>query len=196
MGRKISRRLGDDDEQGPRSDRGALAVRRAARARSRSSIHPQSVIHSLVEYVDGSVLAQLGNPDMRTPIAQALAFPERIDAGVAAARPRALARADVRGARPRALSVPRARLRGARCGRHGARRAQRRQRGRRGGVPRAATRASPTSRARAPRRSRDCRVAPVATLDDALAADAEARRARARPARAARATGAWRTLAA
>jgi 1-deoxy-D-xylulose-5-phosphate reductoisomerase len=46
-------------------------------------IHPQSVIHSLVEYVDGSVLAQLGNPDMRTPIAYGLAFPERIDAGVA-----------------------------------------------------------------------------------------------------------------
>jgi 1-deoxy-D-xylulose-5-phosphate reductoisomerase len=46
-------------------------------------VHPQSVIHSLVEYVDGSVLAQLGNPDMRTPIAFALAYPERIDAGVA-----------------------------------------------------------------------------------------------------------------
>ena len=46
-------------------------------------VHPQSVIHSLVEYVDGSVLAQLGNPDMRTPIAYALAYPERIDAGVA-----------------------------------------------------------------------------------------------------------------
>jgi 1-deoxy-D-xylulose-5-phosphate reductoisomerase len=45
-------------------------------------LHPQSVIHSLVEYVDGSVLAQLGHPDMRTPIAQALAYPERIDAGV------------------------------------------------------------------------------------------------------------------
>ena len=45
-------------------------------------IHPESVIHSLVEYVDGSVLAQLGLPDMRTPIAQALAAPERIDAGV------------------------------------------------------------------------------------------------------------------
>jgi len=45
-------------------------------------IHPQSVIHSLVQYVDGSVLAQLGNPDMRTPIAHALAWPERIDAGV------------------------------------------------------------------------------------------------------------------
>ena len=47
-------------------------------------VHPQSVIHSLVEYVDGSVLAQLGNPDMRTPIAYGLAYPERIDSGVAA----------------------------------------------------------------------------------------------------------------
>jgi 1-deoxy-D-xylulose-5-phosphate reductoisomerase len=46
-------------------------------------IHPQSVIHSLVSYADGSVLAQLGNPDMRTPIAHALAFPERIESGVA-----------------------------------------------------------------------------------------------------------------
>jgi 1-deoxy-D-xylulose-5-phosphate reductoisomerase len=45
-------------------------------------IHPQSVVHSMVEYFDGSVIAQLGNPDMRTPIAHALAFPERIDAGV------------------------------------------------------------------------------------------------------------------
>lgn len=46
-------------------------------------IHRQSVIHSLVDYVDGSVLAQLGNPDMRTPIAHALAWPQRIDSGVA-----------------------------------------------------------------------------------------------------------------
>jgi len=46
-------------------------------------VHPQSVVHSMVEYLDGSVLAQLGNPDMRTPIAQALAYPDRIDAGVA-----------------------------------------------------------------------------------------------------------------
>ena len=45
-------------------------------------IHPESVVHSLVEYLDGSVLAQLGNPDMRTPIAQALAWPERVSAGV------------------------------------------------------------------------------------------------------------------
>jgi 1-deoxy-D-xylulose-5-phosphate reductoisomerase len=45
-------------------------------------IHPQSIIHSLVEYNDGSVLAQLGNPDMRTPIAHALAWPQRIESGV------------------------------------------------------------------------------------------------------------------
>ncbi len=47
-------------------------------------IHPQSVIHSMVAYTDGSVLAQMGNPDMRTPIAHALAWPERIESGVAA----------------------------------------------------------------------------------------------------------------
>ena len=45
-------------------------------------VHPQSVIHSMVEYVDGSVLAQLGNPDMRTPIAYALGYPERLQSGV------------------------------------------------------------------------------------------------------------------
>lgn len=47
-------------------------------------IHPQSVIHSMVDYVDGSVLAQMGNPDMRTPIAHALAWPDRINSGVVA----------------------------------------------------------------------------------------------------------------
>jgi 1-deoxy-D-xylulose-5-phosphate reductoisomerase len=46
-------------------------------------VHPQSIVHSMVQYVDGSVLAQLGNPDMRTPIAYGLAWPERIDSGVA-----------------------------------------------------------------------------------------------------------------
>ncbi len=46
-------------------------------------VHPQSVIHSMVEYIDGSVLAQLGNPDMRTPIAYALGYPSRIESGVA-----------------------------------------------------------------------------------------------------------------
>jgi 1-deoxy-D-xylulose-5-phosphate reductoisomerase len=44
-------------------------------------VHPQSIIHSLVQYRDGSVLAQLGNPDMRTPIAHALAWPDRIESG-------------------------------------------------------------------------------------------------------------------
>lgn len=47
-------------------------------------IHPQSVIHSMVQYHDGSTIAQMGNPDMRTPIAYGLAWPERIDAGVKA----------------------------------------------------------------------------------------------------------------
>ncbi|PRY70853.1 1-deoxy-D-xylulose 5-phosphate reductoisomerase [Halomonas ventosae] len=47
-------------------------------------VHPQSVIHSMAAYSDGSVIAQLGNPDMRTPIAYGLAWPERIDAGVEA----------------------------------------------------------------------------------------------------------------
>jgi 1-deoxy-D-xylulose-5-phosphate reductoisomerase len=44
-------------------------------------IHPQSIVHSLVEYADGSVIAQLSNPDMRVPIANALAYPERIESG-------------------------------------------------------------------------------------------------------------------
>jgi 1-deoxy-D-xylulose-5-phosphate reductoisomerase len=51
-------------------------------------IHPQSIVHSLVEYVDGSVIAQLSNPDMRVPIAHALAYPQRMASG---ARPLDLA---------------------------------------------------------------------------------------------------------
>ena len=54
----------------------------AAPDRIQVVVHPQSIIHSMVEYVDGSVLAQLGNPDMRIPIAHALAWPERIASGV------------------------------------------------------------------------------------------------------------------
>jgi 1-deoxy-D-xylulose-5-phosphate reductoisomerase len=57
-------------------------------------VHPQSVIHSMVEYVDGSVLAQLGNPDMRTPIAHALAWPQRMDSGVSSLDLIATARLD------------------------------------------------------------------------------------------------------
>ena len=45
-------------------------------------IHPQSVVHSMVSYIDGAVIAQLGNPDMCTPIARALAYPKRIKSSV------------------------------------------------------------------------------------------------------------------
>ena len=57
-------------------------------------VHPQSVIHSMVEYVDGSVLAQLGNPDMRTPIAYSLGYPDRLDSGVSALDLMKIARLD------------------------------------------------------------------------------------------------------
>jgi len=57
-------------------------------------VHPQSVIHSMVEYVDGSVLAQMGNPDMRTPIAHALAWPQRMESGVESLDLFAVARLD------------------------------------------------------------------------------------------------------
>ncbi|MDH5184328.1 MAG: 1-deoxy-D-xylulose-5-phosphate reductoisomerase [Gammaproteobacteria bacterium] len=57
-------------------------------------IHPQSVIHSMVQYSDGSVLAQLGNPDMRTPIAHAMAWPERMESGVASLNMFDIARLD------------------------------------------------------------------------------------------------------
>ena len=63
-------------------------------------VHPQSVIHSLVQYLDGSVLAQLGNPDMRTPIAHALAWPERVESGVAPLDLFAIQRLDFRSAEP------------------------------------------------------------------------------------------------
>ena len=57
-------------------------------------VHPQSVVHSMVEYEDGSVLAQLGNPDMRTPIAHALAWPDRIASGVEPLDPVSTSRLD------------------------------------------------------------------------------------------------------
>jgi 1-deoxy-D-xylulose-5-phosphate reductoisomerase len=57
-------------------------------------VHPQSIIHSMVEYVDGSVLAQMGNPDMRTPIAYALDWPNRIASGVGSLDLFAVARLD------------------------------------------------------------------------------------------------------
>ena len=61
-------------------------------------IHPQSIVHSLVEYADGSTLAQLGPPDMRTPIACAWSWPDRLDWPAPTARPRRRRPADLRGA--------------------------------------------------------------------------------------------------
>ena len=63
-------------------------------------VHPQSTVHSLVQYKDGSVLAELGNPDMRTPIAHALAWPERFDSGVAPLDLMALGRLDFQAPDP------------------------------------------------------------------------------------------------
>ncbi len=63
-------------------------------------VHPQSVIHSLVEYVDGSMLAQLGSPDMRVPIAHALGWPQRIPSGADALDLFAIARLDFEPPRP------------------------------------------------------------------------------------------------
>ncbi len=63
-------------------------------------LQPQSIIHSMVEYTDGSVLAQMGNPDMRTPIAHALAWPERVVSGVAPLDMVRVGRLDFRAAEP------------------------------------------------------------------------------------------------
>ena len=79
-------------------------------------IHPQSVIHSLVDYVDGSVLAQLGNPDMRTPIAHALAWPRRIDSGVAPLDLFAIARLDFEAPDERRFPCLRLAREAAECG--------------------------------------------------------------------------------
>ena len=70
-------------------------------------IHPQSVIHSMVEFPDGSVLAQMGTPDMRTPLAYALAWPERVTSGAQRLDFTPPRRTDLRGAGPPALSLPR-----------------------------------------------------------------------------------------
>jgi hypothetical protein len=76
-------RLGDDDEQGARGDRGALPVRLAPE-QIEVVIHPQSIVHSMVVCRDQSVLAQLGTPDMRVPIAYGLGYPDRIASGAEA----------------------------------------------------------------------------------------------------------------
>ena len=76
MGAQDHDRLGHAHQQGAGNHRGTLAVR-CRHPRSTWSIHPQSIVHSLVEFVDGSLKAQLGLPDMRIPIQYALTFPHR-----------------------------------------------------------------------------------------------------------------------
>ena len=83
-GRTDHDRLGDADEQGPRGDRGPSPVRRSRTRGSRCVVHPQSIVHSLVELNDGAQLAHLGLPDMRVPISYALHFPDRADVTVPA----------------------------------------------------------------------------------------------------------------
>ena len=79
-------------------------------------VHPQSTVHSLVQYKDGSVLAELGNPDMRTPIAHALAWPERFDSGVAPLDLVALGRLDFQAPDPARFPCLRLAFEAARAG--------------------------------------------------------------------------------
>ena len=109
-GAESHHRLGDADEQGPRTDRGAPPVRARPEALD-VVVHPQSVVHGLVEFRDGSVVAQLGSPDMRIPIAHCLAWPVRMGTPSATARSRPDRHADVRRART-SPAFPRWRSRG------------------------------------------------------------------------------------
>ena len=93
-------------------------------------VHPQSIVHSMVEFSDGAVIAQLSNPDMRLPIGYALAYPDRSAVAFGALDWTKASSLDVRAARPRGLPVPGAGLRRRPGGGHGAGLAQRRQRGR------------------------------------------------------------------
>ena len=133
-GRQDQHRLRHHDEQGAGGDRGGPAVR-AAEERIGVLVHPQSVIHGLVYYHDGSVLAQLGCPDMRIPIAHTLAWPERM----ATPSPRldlaALARLDFFEPGPGALPGAGPGARGLAGRWRRALPVERRQRGRGRGVP-------------------------------------------------------------
>ena len=93
-------------------------------------VHPQSLVHSLVEFVDGSTLAQLGLPDMRTALAVGLGWPERIASGVAGLDLLQHGRLDFEAARPRCLPLPGPRLRRTARRRHRSGGAERGQRSR------------------------------------------------------------------
>ena len=108
-------------------------------------VHPQSIVHGMVRFRDGALIAHVGHPDMRVPISWALTFPQRVGDAGADARPHPGAAARLRAARPRHVPLPRARPPGGHRGRHGAVRPERRQRGRGEVVPGSARSASSTS---------------------------------------------------
>ena len=142
-------------------------------------VHPQSIVHSMVELRDGSTLAQLSEPDMRLPIGYALGWPDRVATPFGALDWSQPAEPHLRAARPRGLPLHRPGLRGGPARRLRPGVAQRGQRGRRGGVPRRTRSrgaASPTSW---PRRWTAWVDDQVDEVEAVLAADAEAR-ARAR----------------
>ena len=139
------RGLRDADEQGAGGDRGHLALRPPRFDRIDVLIHPQSVIHSMVEFRDGSVLAQMGIPDMRIPIGYALSYPERLPMELPRLRPHRMEGWGFES--PDRKRFPALSLAYARRGnrRHGARGAERRQRGSGQGVPVPTGSGSPTS---------------------------------------------------
>ncbi len=112
MGPQDHDRLVDADEQGPGGDRGPLSCSASAYDQIDVVVHPQSIVHSMVEFSDGATIAQLSEPDMRLPIGYALAYPERLPPPfgrldwAAARTPR------LRAARPRGVPVPGPGLRG------------------------------------------------------------------------------------
>ena len=99
-------------------------------------VHPQSIVHSMVEFVDGATIAQLSEPDMRLPIGLALGAPDRLPEAFGAIDWSNARHPHVRAARPRDVPMPRSRLRGRANRRHRTRGAERGQRGRGRGVPR------------------------------------------------------------
>ena len=87
-------------------------------------VHPQSIVHSMVEFMDGSVIAQLGTTDMRQPIQYALTYPERCESWVAALDWTHVARSGIHAARYGKVSLYPPRLSGDTAGRNGSRRTQ------------------------------------------------------------------------
>ena len=106
MGPVVTINSRDAGQQGPRGDRGAPAVRRPATTAIDVVVHPQSVVHSMVEFVDGSTIAQASPPDMRLPIALALGWPDRVPGAAPAVRLDRARDLDLRAARRRRRSRP------------------------------------------------------------------------------------------